>query len=370
MTNPQHTPVIIEREGGVGELDPVAPSPGASGYPGGKEPPSILVLTKNEEVNIEACLDTLTFSDDIVVLDSHSTDRTCDLARKYPNVRIVRRKFDTWSKHSNWALQHIRFKHPWVYYSDADERVTPELRDEILERTNDPSSPEVAYRLKYKNMFLGQWIRRGGLYPVWIIRLYKPDRIRYEDREVNAHPIVDGPLGSLRHDFIHYSFNKGLNPWFTKHNSYSDMESKEAVRVIGSTSVWSKLAGMFSRQPGAARRSLKDLSFFLPFRAFARFFYMYLLRGAFLDGRAGFHYACMISVYEYWIELKIRERQRNWLVRNERIVARMLGQEYRPAARGAGTPGDNGSPATSPAGAATPASASHAGGHRGQGGAP
>jgi glycosyltransferase involved in cell wall biosynthesis len=342
MTTPEHTPVIIEREGGVGELDPVAPSPGPSGYPGGKEPPSVLVLTKNEEVNIEACLETLSFSDDIVVLDSYSTDRTIELARKHPHVRIVRRRFDTWSQHSNWALQHIRFKHPWVYYSDADERVTPELREEILERINDPSRPEVAYRLKYKNMFLGRWIRRGGLYPVWIIRLYRPDRIRYEDREVNAHPIVDGPLGSLQHDFIHYSFNKGLLPWFTKHNSYSDMESKEAMRVIGSSTVWSKLAGMFSRQPGAARRALKDLSFFLPFRAFARFFYMYLLRGAFLDGRAGFHYACMISVYEYWIELKIRERQRSWNERNERIVARLLGGASTPLPPGAGAPGENG----------------------------
>lgn len=314
---------IYEKNGGVGEFDPRGPSRAAD-YPGGKPPPSVLVLTKNEEVNIEQCLSTLTFSDDIVVLDSYSTDRTCELAAKFPNVRIVQRKFDTWSRHSNWALENIGFRHPWVYYSDADERVPPELRDELIDRANDPSSPNVAYRLKYRNMFLGRWIRRGGLYPVWIIRLFRPDVIRYEDREVNAHPVVRGGLGDLRHDFIHYSFNKGLLPWFTKHNSYSDMEAKEAVRVIQG-SMWSKLKGLTSSQPGVKRRSLKDLSFFIPFRAFARFVYMYVFRGALLDGRAGFHYACMISMYEYWIELKIREREHDWRQRNEEIVRRRLG---------------------------------------------
>ena len=91
---------------------------------GGLEPPSVLVLTKDEEVNIAACLETLKFSDDIVVLDSFSSDRTLEIAKTFPNVRVIQRKFDTWSRHSNWALENIQFKHPWVYYSDADERIT------------------------------------------------------------------------------------------------------------------------------------------------------------------------------------------------------------------------------------------------------
>src|SRR5262245_33410121 len=93
--------------------------PRQEGAPRANPGPSVLVLTKDEEVNIRACLESLRFSDDIVVLDSHSTDRTCEIAREFPNVRVVQRKFDTWSKHSNWALENIRFKHPWVYYSDA-----------------------------------------------------------------------------------------------------------------------------------------------------------------------------------------------------------------------------------------------------------
>lgn len=294
-----------------------------SDYGPGKRPCSILVLTKNEEQNITECLKTLMFSDDIVVLDSYSTDRTCEIAASFPNVRVIQRKFDTWSRHSNWALENIRWKHDWVYYSDADERVPQNLRDEIVAKCNIDPQPSNAYRLKYKNMFMGRWLRYGGIYPVWIIRLFKPDLIRYEDRAVNAHPVVEGHLGSLDHDFIHYSFNKGLVPWFIKHNSYSDMESKEAVRVRQG-SVWSKIQGLFSREPGVTRRSAKDLSFFPPLRAFIRFFYMYVIRMAVFDGRAGFHYAAMISMYEYWIEVKIREIEKNWNRKTEAQVRVLL----------------------------------------------
>lgn len=305
----------------------------------GKRPVSVLVLTKDEEVNIEACLRTLSFSDDIVVLDSFSRDRTCELSKKFPNVRLIQRKFDTWSKHSNWALENIEFKHPWVYYSDADERVTPELRDELIRVANDGQQPHVAFRLRYKNMFLGQWISRGGLYPVWIIRLFKPDKIRYEDREVNAHPVMQGTLGDLREHFIHYSFNKGLVPWFTKHNSYSDMESKEAVRVIESGAFSTRCRQLLSREPGVARRAMKDLSFYLQLRFFARLLYMYLLRLAVLDGKAGLHYALMISMYEYWIEVKIRERRFSWKDRTELTVSRLLGQITGGAANPVPPPG-------------------------------
>lgn len=287
---------------------------------------SVLILTKDEEINIARCLKTLNWSDDIVVLDSFSTDRTCEIAQAFPNVRIVKRKFDTWSKHSNWALENIPFKHPWVYYSDADERVTPALRDEILATINDPSRDYVAYRLRYKNMFLGRWIRRGGLYPVWIIRLFRPDKIRYEDREVNAHPVVQGTLGELHEHFIHWSFNKGMIPWFIKHNSYSTMEAGEAVRVIRG-SFFKELATILrAKEPLVRRRAMKNMSFFLPLRNVARFLYMLIARLGILDGRAGLHYAAMISMYEYWIELKIKELQRKPHDKTTRLLYRMLGE--------------------------------------------
>lgn len=286
-------------------------------------PPSILVLTKDEEINIGSCLEHLAFSDDIVVLDSYSSDRTLEIARRFPNVRVVQRKFDTWSKHSNWALENIEFKHPWVYYSDADEHVTPELRDEILSVVNDAARTHVAYRLRYKNMFMNRWLRHGGVYPVWIMRLFKPDKVRYEEREVNAHPLVQGTVGELSQHFIHYSFSKGLAWWFQKHNGYSQMEAHEAIRVR-SMPVLTHVKGLLCKDRATRRRSLKNLSFYLPLRGLMRFAYMYLLRLGFMDGVAGFHYALMISTYEYWISLKVAEKQHDWKSKTNRLASKLL----------------------------------------------
>jgi glycosyltransferase involved in cell wall biosynthesis len=289
-----------------------------------RQPPSVLILTKDEEINIDECLRCFDFTDDVVVFDSYSTDRTLEIAQRYPNVRVVQRKFDTWSNHSNWAIRNIDFKYPWVYYSDADERLTPELRDEILESINDPSKPYRAYILRYKNMFMDTWIRRGGVYPVWIMRLFQPKHIHYEDRQVNAHPVVDGEVGELRSHFIHYSFNKGLVPWFLKHNSYSQMESHEAIRITEKSSLTDCLRQSFSREKLLRRRAIKNLSFHIPMRGVARFLYMYLLRLGMLDGRAGLHYAAMISMYEYWIELKVKEHGANWRERTEELAKQLM----------------------------------------------
>ncbi|MEL7472956.1 MAG: glycosyltransferase family 2 protein [Planctomycetota bacterium] len=273
-------------------------------------PPSVLVLTKDEEINIERCLEALSFSDDIVVLDSGSSDRTVELAQGFPNVRVVQRPFDTEYKQRNHGLHEIGFKHPWLYICDADERVTETLRDEILRVVNDGSHGKVAFRLRYKNQFMGRWIKRSSGWPVWIIRLVRPERVRYEQRETNVHPIVDGDLGELENQFIHYSFNAGLRRWFMKHNFYSDREAEEAAKIRGRGIP--PLKDIVRGDPIMRRRALKNASFFLIGRPLWRFLYSYILGRGFLDGVAGFQYCCMVSMYEYWIELKTRERRANW----------------------------------------------------------
>src|SRR4051794_10705307 len=105
----------------------------------GIEPPSVLVLTKNEEANIGACLAALAFSDDVVVLDSFSTDRTVEIARTFAKVRVVQRPFDTEYRQRNFGLHEVPFAHKWVYVCDADERLEPDLVEEILRVTNSAS---------------------------------------------------------------------------------------------------------------------------------------------------------------------------------------------------------------------------------------
>jgi glycosyltransferase involved in cell wall biosynthesis len=288
------------------------------------EPVSVLVCTKDEEVNIEDCLRGLDFTDDVVVLDSHSTDRTVEIARRFANVRVVQRPFDTEWKQRNFGLHGVEFKHPWVYICDADERLGRELIDEMLRVANDSASPHVAYRLRYRNMYLGRWIKHASTYPVWIIRLVRPELVSYEVRETNVHPVVQGSIGELHGHFTHYSFNSGLVRWFHKHNFYSTREAIEGakIRKAGLPS-WKALR---EADPMVRRRAAKNLSYFLPARALWRFLYAYCVRGGFLDGRAGFHYCAMVSMYEYWLELKMREIEHDWVARTDATVRRLLAE--------------------------------------------
>lgn len=267
---------------------------------------SALVLTLNEERNIQRCLESLKWCREIVVLDSGSRDRTCEIARAL-GARVVFRQFDNWAAHLNWALQEIRFASPWVYNCDADEVVPRDLREELCEVAEAGGNGCVAFRLRYKNFFMGRWIRHCGIYPTWVLRFYRPERVRWT-RLVNPVPVVDGRVGRLRAHFHHYSFANGLEAWIAKHNRYSTEEAVESLRSLREGRVpWRDLV---SDDPARRRHALKEFSVRLPCRPTLRFLYMYLLRGGFLDGMPGLIYCRLLAVYEYMIVLKITELQR------------------------------------------------------------
>ena len=267
-------------------------------------PVSILILTLNEETNIGACLDALSGFDDIVVFDSLSKDRTREIALGR-GARVVERPFDNWAAHQNWAMDNSPFRHPWVFYLDADERMTPELREEILAIARDGSRKEVAHYCGRKNYFLGKWIRHA-MPPGMIMRFFQPGKIRFE-RLVNPVPVIDGPHGYLRNYFEHYNFSKGLTEWFDKHNKYSLFEAMEGMKLrekpVG-------LGALFSGDRFERRRALKELSFRMPLRPLVKFLWMYVLKRGFLDGRAGYTYCKLQSMYEYMIVVKMRELAR------------------------------------------------------------
>jgi hypothetical protein len=161
-------------------------------------------------------------------------------------------------------------------------------------------------------------------YPVWLIRLVRPECVSYEIRETNVHPIVNGPLGELKEHFHHFSFNSGLRRWFQKHNFYSTREAQEGVKVRREG--WPTLAKLRSDDPIIRRRGMKNFSYWLWCRAVWRFLDTYIARGGWLDASAGFHYSMMISMYEYWIELKIRELERGWADKTEQVVQQYLAE--------------------------------------------
>lgn len=266
---------------------------------------SILVLTLNEELNVSECLQSVKWSDDLVVLDSYSNDRTVEIAKE-AGARVVQRRFDNWAAHQNWALEHIPFKHPWVFYLDADERMTEKLKDELLGIAQDTSRQPVAYYCGRQNMFMGRWIRHA-MPPGMIMRFFRPAHVRFE-RLVNPVPVIKGPHGYLSGMLIHYNFSKGISEWIDKHNRYSQMEALEGMKLILHAS--KEQPSLFNSDRALRRRALKNLSFRLPWRPFIKFLYLYVWQRGFLDGRPGFTYCVLQSFYEYMIVLKMRELER------------------------------------------------------------
>jgi glycosyltransferase involved in cell wall biosynthesis len=267
---------------------------------------SVLILTLNEDSNLPSCLGSVSWCDDIVVLDSFSTDRTPSVAQEF-GARVIQRKFDNWASHQNWAMANIRFKHKWVFYLDADERMTEDLRQEICAIAADQNEDRVAFYCGRKNYFMGKWI--AHCYPPgFIMRFFKPSRIRFE-RLVNPTPIVDGKYGYLEKMFIHFNFSKGLSEWFDKHNKYSLLEAMEGMKLKNDCHF--SLSALLSGDAAIRRKALKNLSFKMPLRSLLKFCYLYFLRLGFLDGHPGFIYCTLQSLYEYMIVLKMYEMERN-----------------------------------------------------------
>lgn len=264
-------------------------------------PVSILILTKNEEINIERCIQAVSWSDDIVVFDSLSDDRTVELAEKL-GARVIQRRFDNWSAHQNWAVENIRFKHPWVYYTDADETCDDQLCEELAV-LDEAGKDYAAFQVRRKDFFMGRWLRRSQLYPTWITRVFRPEKIRYE-RLVNPVAVVDGRTGTLNGHIIHQPFSHGVGHWFDRHNRYSEMEAQDLIKEVARPL---RFADLFSRDTAARRKALKTLAYRMPGRPLFMFCYLYFARMGFLDGKPGFRYSLMRSMYEFMIDLKVVE---------------------------------------------------------------
>jgi len=270
-----------------------------------KSPVSVLICTKNEERNLRDCLKGIAWADDCVVLDSYSDDATVTIAREQ-GARVVHRQFDNFSTHKNWALDNIDFRHDWILIVDADERVTPELAREIAALVNG-SPPYHGYYLARQNWFAGTWIRHGGWYPDFNLRLLRRGQGRYEPRLVGEHILLAGPPGYLKNPVIHYDY-KGIERYFDRHNVYSSLEAVEAYRTLIAPRQTKGLpADLWTRGP-ERRRFLKNLAYrYLPGRPLFKFIWMYFFKLGFLDGRMGFRYCVLHTFYDYQISLKLEE---------------------------------------------------------------
>jgi glycosyltransferase involved in cell wall biosynthesis len=271
-----------------------------------KLPVSVLILTKNESNDIEGCIRSASFSDDIHVLDSHSTDGTVDLAEKL-GAFVTSRVFDGFSSQRNYGLHEIAYKHEWVFILDADERIPAELITEMQRFFNRVAPNVAAARLRRRDHWWGRWLKHAQISP-FFIRLVRPRRVRYE-REINEVLIVNGDTEDLDSYFNHYPFSKGLRHWVQKHNQYSDMEA--ALILNGSVLKPSWKIAFFGRDFNQRRVHQKAIFYRLPARPLVKFIYMLVMRRAFLDGWPGIRYVLLQCIYEYLIVLKTKEMRAN-----------------------------------------------------------
>jgi len=284
---------------------------------------SVLILTRNEEHDLPECLALLDWCDDVVIYDSYSTDRTESIAIE-AGARFVRRPGQDLSiafggdeaYHRTWALRHIPFHHSWLLVLDADERLSSDARLEILHLLSTAASKysqstqpaPVAYQLRRRDYFYGRHLKHVQATP-WYVRLFRPQFVHYE-RLVNPVTVVNGPVGSLKGCIDHFPFSKGIYHWIARHNTYSTLEAQELFTVSFETSLSALFCAFFSSHFTQRRFYQKQLFNRLPARPVIKFAWLYFFKLGFLDGRPGFAYALLQSIYEYFILLKSQELNR------------------------------------------------------------
>lgn len=272
---------------------------------------SILILTKNEQQDLSGCLQSVSWSDDVHVYDSGSTDDTVAIAQRFGATVTVRNYGESKlafggdeAAHRNWGLQNIPFRHPWVFVIDADERMTPELVGAV-EAAIASSGDQVAFRVQRRDFFLGTWLKHVQTSPFYM-RLIRPEKIRHE-RLINTASIADGPVGQVAGYLDHFPFSKGMGQWIDRHNGYSRFEAQQIISNRQAGEGFSLVKAFTAKDFHQRRFHQKELFYRLPFRPLVKFLLLYVAKRGFLDGRAGFTYAMLQSIYEYFIVLKVRE---------------------------------------------------------------
>ncbi len=280
-----------------------------------KVPVSVLIPALNEELNLPACLESVARADEVFVVDSQSSDRSIEISQEY-GANVVQFHFNgRWPKKKNWSLENLPFRNEWVLIVDCDERITPELWDEIEEAIKD--SNYNGYYLNRKVFFLGKWIRYGGKYPDWNLRLFRHQLGRYEnlktedipntgDNEVHEHVVLEGDVGYLKEDMLHIDF-RDIYHWLQRHNRYSNWEARVYYNLLTGQDESGTIEANLFGNAVQRKRFLKKIWVRLPFKPLLRFVLFYFIRLGFLDGSPGYIYGRLLSQYEYQIGVKLYE---------------------------------------------------------------
>ncbi len=262
---------------------------------------SVLILTLNEEAKLPACLGSLGGCDDLVVLDSGSTDHTREIALAR-GARVVVNAFQDFAQQRNFAHRSVDFHHPWVFHLDADEQLTGELRAECA--AYDGNEPVDGCYVAPRMLWEGRWIRRCTDYPAWQARFVKARGFEFVQAGHGQREAPQMRMGRLRSNYLHDLSANGAGGWLMKHRRYARQEAE--AFLAGNDTIRLQLAAFLAGPPLARRRALKHLSYHLPGRPALRFIYQYVLRGGGLEGGPGYRYCRLLARYEAFANWEIR----------------------------------------------------------------
>lgn len=280
---------------------------------------SVYVLTFNEARNLPACLASLAdLSDDVHIVDSYSSDETLDIAKK-AGAHIHQRKFDSFARQCNWALDNAPFKNAWIMRLDADERLTSETILEIRDLISNASADLTAVILKKRMYFMGRWIRYGRMYPMLRMCIYKRDAGRYEDLEEEQFVITYGRTIIAKNDFFENNLNNDL-PYFTaKHVDYAEDEAREFLSASPKGELVPSLFGNKIERTRWLKLKIYNRAP-LGMRALLYFMYRYIFCLGFLDGREGLIFHTLQAFwYRFYVDARIYELRTRWQQTHEAI---------------------------------------------------
>ena len=267
-------------------------------------PCSVVVLTLNEQANLRPCLASLGDTRDVHVLDSGSTDGTCEIARQCA-AQVATHPFRSFGDQRNWAHDQLPLRHDWVLHLDADERLTAALAREVRDVIAADAGSLAGWLIPEMTLLNGRWLRHAAQYPRYQARLVHRRRMRFVDHGHGQRESAELPFGRMQSAYEHWAFSHGLEHWLRKHATYAMQEARQILEEE-TAQRWGGFAGLVAADPMRRRRALKRLALRLPMRPTLRWLHV-MGSGAWLDGSAGLQYANMMRAFQQMIDLCIED---------------------------------------------------------------
>lgn len=271
---------------------------------------SVIILTYNEELNIRNCLESVKdIAESIYIVDSFSPDGTIGIAKEYTE-KIYQHPFKDQASQFNWALENLPVSTEWIMRLDADERITPELKNEITKELYKIPQEITGLYVKRRVYFMGRWIKHGGYYPTWLLRIFRKGKAVCEQKNMDEHIVIlRGETAKLANDIIDEN-HKGLSFWIDKHNKFAEREMRETVNIHNMRTGEEINPHLTGGQVQRKRWLKKNVYLKLPlfFRPLFYYIYRYVFWLGFLDGKEGliFHFLQGFW-YRFLVDAKIYE---------------------------------------------------------------